>query len=222
MATAFLRCTKRSSGTRVFRKEWSRLQEVPRGIPADSECVYLQSNRITSILAGIFGHLSQCKRLDLRSNRISSIEEQAFEGMGSLQLLMLSSNRLTALKSGMFAGLRNLKWLIVGSNQISSIGEGTFSSLHSLKYLRLSCNRLKTLSPDVFRNLPRPLRLNLNCYPRNSNQWNCNSLCWLKHEEERGTIKWTQWHVDGKLFPSYPTCADGRDWNSIQCGDPGE
>ena len=113
----------------------------------------------------------------------------------------------------MFAGLCNLQEILLGQNQISHIEEGAFDSLVSLTYLHLYKNRLTTMNPDIFANVPRhPLVLHLSSTP-GTNQWNCSSLCWLKHEELHGTVKWH----DG----SVPTCADPVNWLLLPCGVQG-
>ncbi len=174
-----------TSDRRFYRIFWG-LTEVPSDIPAEALMVDLYKNAITSIPTGVFNHLTQCTYLRLGSNQIASVPEAAFQGMVSLKEL----------------------------NQIANIEEGTFDHLQSLKILWLYNNNLTSLSPDVFINLLRPLELSLSYISRDTNQWNCPSLCWLKHEEQHGTVTW--W---GRLLPR---CADHGDWASLQCGDVGK
>lgn len=170
-----------------FKRDMCCLTAVPHDIPAAAVQVFLQDNRITSLLAGVFQHLSHCLKLYLDHNHISSLHKHSFLGLNKLENLYLHDN------------------------PISSISEGSFNSLYFLKFLWLSNTKLITLNPNLLVNLPRPLNLG---FSSPENQWNCSSLCWLKHEEQHGTVDLG--YVEVSL-----SCAQDQDWNSLQCGHPG-
>ncbi len=204
-----------SSTTRKFYRAGCCLTHVPQDIPAEALEVYLWNNAITALPTGLFSDLNQWEDLRLEYNKISVIEDQAFSGLESLWYLDLKNNKISVLKPGMFTGLKNVWQLHVPENQITHVQEGTFDSLVSIGHINLQQNRLTTLSPEVFRNLGRPLQLLLSpSYTEDTNQWDCSSLCWLKHEEQNGTVQW--WSN------SYPRCASGADWKLLECENPGE
>ncbi len=177
----------------------------------------LQNNKVSVIEPGTFDHLSQCLLLSLDNNDITTIPTGLFYHMILCESLSLARNQITILKTGAFDGLQSLKHLSLENNQISSITDGAFDSLFSINTIRLFRNRLRTLSPDVFINLPRhPLELALSWeLEEYTNQWDCSSLCWLKHEEHHKSVEW--WY----FRKSYPRCTVGGNWSSLQCGDPG-
>lgn len=225
-----------NSHQEFHRSEWS-LTEIPRDIPAETLKVYLFGNSITSIPDGAFSHLTQCIRLQLEKNLFASINKTNFSGMKSLKLLWLWENKiskiesgsfaslkklseldlhenhLSTIKSGMFTGLNLLKQLNLNTNKISVVGEGSFDSLHSLKRINLGRNQLTTLSADLFINVPRPLVLVLNNTDSDTNGFICRSLCWLRHEEQHGTVFW--------FHDALPRCIDLTSWRLILCGDQG-
>ncbi len=210
--------------------------EVPRDIPADALEVFLSNNRITSIPAAIFSHLTQCTGLHLESNQISSLDKEAFDGLELLQILRIHWNKISAIEPGtfsklhsvvrislvgnlisgissqLFAGLRKIQDLALDENLISTIEEGAFDSLYSLKTLSLSQNRLKTLGADLFINLPRPFELLLVWRRSDENMLDCASLCWLKHETQHVTITW---------WDGYTVRCVGGEWATLPCGDTG-
>ncbi len=205
-------------------------------------CVWfvLRANEITHLPVGLFVHMSKCQNLDLGYNQMSELEPGTFDGLQQLTGLHLEGNKLTILKPGIFRGLENLHNLHLDNNQIISIDQGAFDSLGSLggldslviadltlpmrRGITLYNNNLTTLSQDLFINLPRPLFLVLRRETIYSiSLWNCSSLCWLKHEEKHGTIKLRPLDTKQKAWdPSTPRCIEGVNWNSLQCGDPGE
>ncbi len=112
----------------------------------------------------------------------------------------------------------SLQILYLNDNRITVIEEGTFDSLFSVKIIALHNNRLRTISAALFIYGPRPLQLPMRAQSlrlglfSDTNQWDCSSLCWLKHEEQHSTVD----------FPmGNPICVTGGAWNSLQCDDPG-
>lgn len=227
-------CRNEYTLDRKFYRTYWGLTEVPHDINAEALKIYLHYNAITTIPTGVFSHLSQCTDLLLTNNKISRILDAAFRGMGSLQNVLLGQNRISSVAQSTFIGLQNLQQLGLQGNQIADIRPGTFDhlkslnlvwldrnrlstltpgvfdGLHSLQEIILNSNRLTTLNPEVFTNLPRPLVLRLSAIP--TDQWDCSSLCWLKREEQHGTVTW--WNS----VP--PKCTQGT-WVSLQCGDAG-
>ncbi len=184
-----------NSTTKRYSVVWWGITEVPNDIPAETLQVHIGGNRITHLAVGVFSHLSQCT------------------------LLEVSHNYITMIKEGAFIGLHELQYLYLQGNQIILVEVGAFDPLQSVHKgeIHLEGNRLRTLSPHLFTNLSRPITLDLTFHEekRQTNQWNCVTLCWMKHEEQHGTIVWT----DGS---SYPMCADGSDWKMFDCQDPGQ
>ncbi len=231
------RCRNEYSGGTFYRIHWN-LTEVPQDIPNNASKVILGSNNITSLPAGVFKHLTKCIELDMRYNRISAIDKEAFTGMVSLHLLALTGNSLSVIIAGTFAPLNQLRVLRLDDNQISTMMFGTFKGLHflhqlslkhniiffieaeafhslyALRQLYLNKNRLITLKPDLFINQPCPFELVLSEPPGYRNDFICRSLCWLKHEEQHGTITWPD--------NMFPRCSDNVAWLSLLCGNPGK
>ncbi len=179
-----------TSDRKYFRNYWN-LTEIPVDIPAEAEHVQLIYNAITHIPLGVFKHLSQCVYLNLRANQISIIKPE------------------------MFTRLYKLETLGLGVNKITSIEDRSFDSLFSLGLLNIRLNRLRTLSPSLLSNTPRKPLVLATRYFRQTNPWNCSSLCWMKHEEQHKTVVWYEGNT-------YPGCADGSDWKTFECGQPGE
>ncbi len=174
---------------RWFKRNMCNLQVVPNNIPAEALRVYLQDNNIIYLPPGVFSNLSKSHILHLERNKISSIERESF------------------------IGLTKLKRLYLGWNPIFLIFESAFDNLHSIKMIGLNNIPLTFLPSNLFLNLPRkPLGLALS---GPANQWECNSLCWLKFEEFHETVVW-------ESVGKFPTCADVEDWSLLQCGHPGK
>ncbi len=218
--------------TREFSRIHCNLTEVPHDIPSDAKRVNLNNNTISSLDGGDFSLLSECIQLDLQWNNITCIDKEAFVGLDSLQQLILSNNKLAIIGSQVFSslsqcislhldhnvislieleafsGLSKLRQLRLHGNNISDFQPGTFDHLQSLDDINLHNNTLASLSPDLFINITRPLQLSLGL-----NQWNCSSLCWLKHEQQHGTVK---------IEIGTLACEHGGNWTSIQCEHKGE
>ncbi len=179
-----------TSEKRFIRVHWG-LTEVPGDIPDEAKRVDLNHNEITTVPVGVFSHLRQCVTL------------------------VLSYNKISIIRPGMFTGLYNLQHLSLHGNLIRIVEMGAFDSLYFLSEISLYYNRLRTMSPHLLTNLPRPIKLDMRIPSGQTNQWHCSSLCWLKHEEQHGTVVWRDVESD-------PRCADGSQWKTMECGDPGE
>ena len=77
--------------------------------------------------------------------------------------------------------------------------------------INLARNNVTTMNKYDLSTLQRPLRLRLY-----GNPWLCdNRLCWLKLEEQTGTIELLKsWRLGSEL-----DCQTGDDWKKLQCTD---
>ncbi|XP_013914860.1 PREDICTED: reticulon-4 receptor-like 1 [Thamnophis sirtalis] len=149
---------------------------IPEGIPADSERIFLQNNRISLLLRGHFS--PSMVTLWIYSNNLTFIDPEAFRGFGRLEELDLGDNRhlrelsaetfqglvhlhalhlykcgLSSLPSGLFRGLHNLQYLYLQDNQLGYLQEDLFVDLANLSHLFLHGNQLRSLQPHSFRGL---------------------------------------------------------------------
>ncbi len=209
-------CRNEYTSARWFCRTYWNLADIPRDIPVRAQLVDLRGNGITTLPARVFESLVDLREIQLFDNRISHIEPGAFRGLLNLNLIGLSTNRLSGVRKEVFASLYNLQSLKLSWNNINKIEEGAFDSLFSLTSLDIRQNRLRTLSPDLFINTPRPIVQLLMSDANDTNQWDCSSLCWMKHDEQHGTVNF-RW-----LRFSPPKCSGDNDWASLQCGHPGE
>ncbi len=214
--------------------------QVPRDIPKEASAVDLRGNNIQLLDAGNFSHLAQCTKLSLIRNIISAIHIKAFEGMKSLRMLLLQlnkishiepqtflglaslkslnlfSNKLTRIQCGMMEGLHKLTELDIRKKKISVVEEGAFNPLYAIQTLSLHGNQLRTINQNLFKNFPRPFQLSLGKgYCLRATKWDCRSLCWLKHEEQKGTVKW-------RSNQGCPCCSGSIRWNKLHCAEGGE
>ncbi|KAA0704132.1 Reticulon-4 receptor-like 1 [Triplophysa tibetana] len=124
-------------------------QVVPEGIPAESERVFLQNNKIQRLLQGHFSPTTVM--LWLYSNNISYIQPSTFMGFTRLEELDLGDNRhLGSLASDTFQGLTRLHALHLYHCGLITLPAGLFDGLHNLQYLYLQNNQLEFLEDDMF------------------------------------------------------------------------
>uniref|UniRef100_A0A3B3UVP7 Reticulon 4 receptor like 1 n=1 Tax=Poecilia latipinna TaxID=48699 RepID=A0A3B3UVP7_9TELE len=124
---------------------------VPEGIPAQSERVFLQNNKIQRLLRGHFSPTTTM--LWLYSNNLSYIQPSTFHGFDRLEELDLGDNRhLKAVASDTFMGLGRLHALHLYHCGLISLPPGIFAGLHNLQYLYLQFqdNQLEFLEDDLF------------------------------------------------------------------------
>uniref|UniRef100_A0A3B3Z8P6 LRRCT domain-containing protein n=1 Tax=Periophthalmus magnuspinnatus TaxID=409849 RepID=A0A3B3Z8P6_9GOBI len=109
---------------------------VPEGIPAQSERVFLQNNKIEKLLHGHFSPTTTM--LWLYSNNISHIQPSTFHGFDRLEELDLGDNRhLKVLDADTFMGLGRLHALHLYHCGLITLPQGIFAGLHNLQYLYL-------------------------------------------------------------------------------------
>lgn len=151
------------------------LQHVPF-IPSHIRYVYLQHNKITEILDGVFNNATNLVWLIMSHNQLNSdkISKNAFSKLENLEQLYLDHNELShvpqnlprsitdlrlghnkisKILSSSFEGMVNLTTLQLQANAIEDIG-GVFKGLKSLTMLDMRKNKLKQI-PD---NLPEDLQ----------------------------------------------------------------
>ena len=109
---------------------------VPEGIPAQSERVFLQNNKIQRLLRGHFSPTTAM--LWLYSNNITYIQASTFHGFDRLEELDLGDNRhLRALAPDTFQGLGRLHALHLYHCGLLTLPGGIFAGLNNLQYLYL-------------------------------------------------------------------------------------
>ncbi len=197
----------------------------------------LANNKFKSVRRGMFHGLSSLINLFLRKNRISQIEYQGWTGLNTLEYLDLSLNKLTKLKvrgfvalvslhqldlrdncisviqSGAFCGLNELKSLQLSDNKLFTLHSNTFDGLQHLEELSILENPITKLNPETLRHLPRPIALGLSWSREPSFWWECDTLCWLKSEEQAGYVTWLR---KGSVIMK-PSCNSSVQWEEVMC-----
>ncbi len=154
------RCKIKYTSDREFFRTWWGLTEVPPDIPVDALAVYLWGNAITSLPAGVFSNLVECKKLNLQANQISIVHKEAFARMRSLEVLSLGQNNISAIEAGTF-NLPQCQVLYLQQNVISSLAAGTFTHLVKCTHLDLEENKISSLEKNTFTGLLRLRNLSL-------------------------------------------------------------
>ena len=179
-------------------------------------------NRLERLYVNMFLTLENCWSLSVQDNRISEIESGSFNGLGNPERLYLSNNPLNTLRADMFQGLVALKQIWLTGNGLETLSPNFFSGLPFLHFINWAGNKLTSLSVDVFSHLPRPLTLGLHLGWLSigpENPLKCDAdLCWLKREEQQGTINWFS---IGQFFSFEPRCGGRVDWNYWTCAQSG-
>ena len=161
----------------------------------------------------------------MNDNTISDLEPGAFNGLTSLVELSLHENNINVIQINTFSNLRNLEQLRLYNNSLPTLHPGMFFGLESIKYLHLEGNCLTTLQADVFSHLPRPFRLGLHDHRWNDptdNPLVCDAqLCWLKLEEQQGTIRWFRYTTDPDRNFLEPKCVNDIEWDTWICDETG-
>lgn len=151
-------------------------QTVPKGIPPESERIFLQNNKIHRLLRGHFSPntvtlwiysnnityiepstfhgFTLLEELDLGDNKhLRSLAEDTFHGLSRLNALHLYRCGLSTLPNNIFQGLRNLQYLYLQDNHLKFLPDNAFMDLHNLSHLFLHGNHLWSLNQNTFRGL---------------------------------------------------------------------
>ncbi len=121
--------------------------------------------------------------------KILVVEDKAFGHMEHLEKLYLYNNALSQIHSNTFSGLQKLLVIDLNNNPISVIASDAFDHLNSLTTLILYGTQLIVINRVWFNQVPRPLRLAINNPKFESDApFDCGQLCWLKEEEDAGTV----------------------------------
>ena len=139
---------------RELHLESNRLTTLPAGVFAGLTVkqLYLQSNNLTQLHPNSFRGLKLLDFgiLDVSRNKLQTLPSRVFEGL-EVEQVYLQDNDLTTLPGGVFAGL-TVKQLYLQSNNLTQLDYYSFAGLKLLDYgiLDVSRNKLQTLPPYVF------------------------------------------------------------------------
>ena len=114
--------------------------------PPSVRSVYLNKNRINSILTGTLH--PTIERLDLNSNGLTSL--YFLLSFPRLNILNLAENRISRIRRQDLQAPVRLKTLNLSGNRVHSIDEKSFSDLTDVFLIDLSNNSLMTLGPSTF------------------------------------------------------------------------
>nr|AIO08247.1 variable lymphocyte receptor C [Petromyzon marinus] len=182
------------------------LADVPTGIPASTEKLQLDYNKLASIDAkafqglphitflsitynpqlqslpvGVFDQLKHLDKLYLTTNQLKSLPSGVFDRLTKLKELWLNTNQLQSIEAGLFDKLTNLQTLYLSTNQLQSIPKGAFDKLTKLERLHLHINQLQSVPDGAFDSL-----VNLETLDLDPNPWDCECASiiyfvnWLK------------------------------------------
>ncbi|KAM4634091.1 reticulon-4 receptor-like [Polymixia lowei] len=129
------------------------LRYVPSEIPALTQRIFLQNNRLMVVRSTSFSACRNLTELWLYSNNISHIEAGAFFGLEKLEMLDLGDNDLRIISPTAFRGLSRLHSLQLHRCRLSELPVGVFRGLFSLQQLFLQENNLLALHDDMFLDL---------------------------------------------------------------------
>ena len=125
------------------------------------EILLLQSCGMTNIEEGTFDELGRLHSLYMSSNELTEIKAGMWRGLESLEYLYLYNNRIVSIAPSAFSLLNNLRELSLSSNPLSDLQSDTFTGLQSLRTLQIENCEISQLSPNLFANLKRLKSLNL-------------------------------------------------------------
>ncbi|KAM6948642.1 leucine-rich repeat-containing protein 24 [Aplochiton taeniatus] len=176
------------------------IKEIPQGVPAATQTIFLQDNAIVQIRLQDLSRLGYLHYLYLQNNSISALEPGAFlsqgqllelalngnlihlvtpdmfRGLDHLRIIYLAGNQITRLQDYTFRGLQRLQELHLQENSIELLADRALSGLSSLALLDLSRNHLRTLGPASL----KPL-VSLQVLRVTENPWRCDcALGWLR------------------------------------------
>nr|AIO08271.1 variable lymphocyte receptor C [Petromyzon marinus] len=144
------------------------LATVPTGIPASTERLELDYNKLASIDAKAFQGLPHITFLSLNNNQLQYLPVGVFDQLENLQDLRLYNNQLKSLRPRVFDSLTKLTLLNLGENQLQSIPAGVFDKLTNLNRLDLDTNQLQSVPHGAFDRLGKLQTILLL-----NNPWDC-------------------------------------------------
>ncbi|XP_018598522.2 vasorin b [Scleropages formosus] len=119
-----------------------RSTNMPWGLPAFTQNLYLFQNGIKTLTQDDFLGLDRLELLDLSQNKLTNLPDNVFKPLSSLRNLDLSSNHITHISQDSFSGLTLLERLYLFNNQIKNIHPEAFEGLQQLLELKLQGNQL--------------------------------------------------------------------------------
>ncbi|CAM9999883.1 unnamed protein product [Lampetra planeri] len=131
----------------------ARLLRAPRGLPAATQVLLLQSNGLASLGAEL-RPLLDLSELDLSQNELGSVRDAGLANHSRLVSLHLEENALTELADGCLRELAGLQELYVNHNRIGSVAPGAFAGLANLMRLHLNANELRSVDSRWFEATP--------------------------------------------------------------------
>ncbi|XP_067907819.1 leucine-rich repeat and transmembrane domain-containing protein 1 isoform X2 [Heterodontus francisci] len=145
------------------------LSEIPKGVPPDTEILYLQNNHIHTISNATFTDMSKLQVLDLSNNFISSLSSNTFAGLHNLLNLNLANNSIKYMDNKILHSMQNLKQLDLSFNNLTSLPEGFFKNQKNLIWLAMYQNQLRQLDSALLESLS-----NLQVLLFQKNLWKCD------------------------------------------------
>ncbi|XP_067854844.1 leucine-rich repeat and transmembrane domain-containing protein 1 [Heptranchias perlo] len=145
------------------------LSEIPKGVPPDTEILYLQNNHIHTISNAAFTDMSQLQILDLSNNIISSLSSNTFDGLHNLLNLNLANNSIHYMDNKILHSTQNLKQLDLSFNNLTSLPEGLFKNQRNLTWLAMHQNQLHQMDRALLDSLS-----NLQVLLFQKNHWKCD------------------------------------------------
>ena len=130
------------SSNLTYNMAHKHLTQVPSDIPENSVNIFLQNNKISTIVDYTFIDNIDCEDLKLDHNKLEKITEKMWKGLYSLKWLDLSKNYIKKIESKAFADLTNLQVLYLADNLLKYISEDVLPEGHNLSNLKLHGNPL--------------------------------------------------------------------------------
>nr|ABB21141.1 variable lymphocyte receptor A [Eptatretus stoutii] len=145
------------------------LTAIPINIPADTDRLVLQHNKLSSLPRTAFHGLSKLTLLSLQGNQLQTLPPGVFDQLNDLKTLYLQQNQLKSLPSGIFDKLTKLTDLTLSQNKLQSLPEGVFDKLTQLKTLQMTSNQLRSVPNGAFDYLS-----NIKTLWLDTNPWDCS------------------------------------------------
>ncbi|XP_078374468.1 uncharacterized protein LOC144658016 [Oculina patagonica] len=122
--------------------------------------LWLSSNNIEKLPAGLFSNASQLILLDLSHNKIKYLPESVFWGLNSTVAIYLQNNMITAFSSDVFANNAFFRKIFLSANRLENIPRQGFHFQYDDKVecflwpcgrtIMLSDNPIKSIEPEAF------------------------------------------------------------------------